>query len=421
MRPLAAVLLSLLLAGCAGTDQPTESPSDEPTPSVTESSPAESSTDTLTETSSTTEPPVPTEISDDFPLAEGMSPGDDGQPAKVSDSGRGLRALRFCGERPLRGLEYADRLVASVSGPEYAMNRDLMLFSDPAQAALIATAITDAARACPSESSSPGSELLTEVRESSLGEPPASLVVHTYKQDGLVTTGAEIIQVVPVGATLLVTSAYSEWTPGVNLDLGIRDDVRRTRSVVAAMENLAGGTVAPEEDAIPEDFPLDAGLPEDADYVIEGPSPDNDGVGPVEVCDLAVWPPAPTAVDRLAVTTTGPEYGNYRELLVVPDAQTAVGVVDDVRTAVELCPVGPGRDKWVLHGVDTGYDSATFTIASTRRTSLGTTGFQLTRVGRGLLMVSVYGEGSRKSMTDAATESTLQLTSSMCAFTEAGC
>ena len=95
----------------------------------------------------------------DFPLTEGMPPNESGEDIVVAGArGVGMRMLDFCGTRPLRGLELADRATAASSGPEYSSTRDLMVFADPQRASAVAAQVLDAAHGCPVEESGPDSE-----------------------------------------------------------------------------------------------------------------------------------------------------------------------------------------------------------------------------------------------------------------------
>ena len=152
----------------------------------------------------------------------------------VSQKTIGMRALNFCGRKPLRGLKPIDRVAAEVSAEESANTRDLMLFADAERPAAVVTDIREAASACRPRRLGPGSRLLTEVRESSLGSP-ALTVLHTFEQAGEVGIGAEIVEVVQVGRALLVTSTYAGWDPATNLDEGVIDVEKQLRKTVAAM------------------------------------------------------------------------------------------------------------------------------------------------------------------------------------------
>ena len=77
---------------------------------------------------------------------------------------------------------------------------------------------------------------------------------------------------------------------------------------------------------------------------------------------------------------------------------------------------------WTVLARDTGYD--TVTVGLTYDDGLGSSVFQVTRVGSARLMVQTYGEGSLASLdeqADGVTGTTEQIVRSMCAFTKTGC
>lgn len=237
-------VLAAALTGCTSADDHASdaTPStSEPAPDTSSSAPSESPTSGSTPTapsSTASSPSAEPMVPDDFPLAEGMLTADDGSPATVKRTGRGMGRVKFCRVQPLREVAAVDRLVAAVSGPEYGMTRDLMTFPDADSAAATADMVVQAARECPVQSFPGGSEVLTEVRTSDLADPPSATLVTTYRQDGRLVPAAEIIQVVAVGPALLVTSSSAEWSPGEILEDAIVEDADTVRTVVEAMSGL---------------------------------------------------------------------------------------------------------------------------------------------------------------------------------------
>lgn len=231
MRRLALVgLLAIALSACTQDDL-SGSPGDSAPPA----------------TSTTAAAPAAFVIPESFPLTDGMA-SEAYDDISISAQSVGMRALDFCGRKPLRGLTLTDRLVAEASGPEYASTRDLMLFADAGPPTALVADIRAAAGACPADPLGHGSHLLTEVRDSSIGSTAATMV-HTYEQDDVVGIGAEIIEVVQVGRALLVTSTYSEWDPGLNLDRGITEEADRLAETVAAMSAFRN---EPSSPTVPE-------------------------------------------------------------------------------------------------------------------------------------------------------------------------
>jgi hypothetical protein len=378
-----------------------------------------------------------TEIPDDFPLSAGMGgPRDD---IATSRTGTGLRDLELCGTSPLRDLGTRDRMVADNSGGESANTRELVLLGNPDEAALVARAFADLVTGCAEPGASGGMETVTEVRESPFGARPAATLLQTYTFDGEPGTGATVIHVVPVGAALLVTSTYGQWSED---DLEQALDATRgpLQGTVDALAMFADGSTPspgaeseePEEPAatspgvreIPGDLPLAAGLPEDGgDFEVAAPSPDGEGMGEVEMCGRVVWPLGGTAggTRRLVTGATGPEYFDGRELLVHSDAEAADNAMAAVRRAARECR-SSGNQVWTVLDRDTGHE--TVTMGLTYADGLGSSVFQVTRVGQARLMVSTYGEGSLASLdaqADEVTETTGKIVRAMCVFTKTGC
>jgi hypothetical protein len=274
-------------------------------------------------------------------------------------------------------------------------------------------------------------ETLTEVRDSPFGPAPATTLVQTYTVDGEPGTGVTVVHVVPVGAALLVTSTYGQWTRDEAQE-AVDQTVEPLRQTVAALEMFDDGTTPTDEPtaeptpgvAIPDDFPLGAGMVADGgDFEVTGPSSDDEGLGAVEMCGREVWPSAASAhgVARLVTTALGPEYADRRELLVHGDAEQAVEAMAAIRSAVAECRES-GNRVWTVLDRETGYD--TVTVGLTYVDGLGSSIFQVTRVGSARLMVQTYGEGSLASLegqADEVTGTTKKILPAMCVFTKTGC
>ena len=192
-----------------------------------------------------------TAIPDDFALAAGM--GGPSDTVATSRSGTGLRDLLLCGTSPLRGLGLRDRLVADDSGGESADTRELVILGTPDEAQDVARSFTDLPAECDpaDDAGGGGMETLTEVRDSPFGAAPAATLVQTWTFDGTPGDGATVLHVVPVGAALLVTSTYRQWTPD-GLDEGVASTVAPLRATVEAMvifEDGAEPSAGPEPSA----------------------------------------------------------------------------------------------------------------------------------------------------------------------------
>ena len=377
-----------------------------------------------------------TAIPDDFPLSAGM-----GGPQDViatSRTGTGLRDLALCGTSPLRGLGLRDRMIADNSGGESANTRELVLLGDAESATLVAQAFADLPSDCDNPARSDGTATLTEVRESPFGPSPATTLLQTYTFDGRPGDGATVIHVVPVGAAVLVTSTYGQWTRD-DLAEAVASTVDPLRATVAAMDAFAvDDAPSPEPTpatapatgspaavtAVPDDFPLAVGLADDdGDTTLSPPSADGEGMGEIAMCGREVWPLDGTAggTRRLVTGAEGPEYFDGRELVVHADEEVAANAMAVLRQAAQDCRTS-GNQVWTVLDEDTGHD--TVTVGLTYSDGLGSSVFQVTRVGSARLMVSTYGEGSLAGLDEQAagvTATTEKIVPAMCVFMKTGC
>lgn len=422
----AALTCALALAACGS--QPSDQASS--AGDSTSGDPAESDSAAQAATASTS-------IPDDFPLTSGMGGPDDAIP--TSRTGTGLRDLELCGTAPLRGLGVRDRMVADNNGGESADTRELVLLGSPDEAALVAQTFIDLARSCDTTSPAgqPELDISTEVRTSGFGPAPAATLVQTYTFNGATGEGHTIVHIVPVGAAVLVSSTYGA-LPDDRLQEDVDATQTRLRVTAAALEMFGEGTTpiseaspqsAPTDDPagvtpVPDDFPLAVGLPEDdGETKVSPPSTDGDGMGLVEMCGREVWPLGGTAggTRRLVTGAHGPEYFDGRELMVHADAEVASNVMAVFRQAAADCRSFDNQ-VWTVLDRDTGYD--TVTVGLTYDDGLGSSVFQVTRVGAARLMVQTYREGSLASLdeqADGVTATTGKIVPAMCVFTKTGC
>ena len=419
----AALACTLALAGCG----------DEPSGDTA----ATSASSTGDDSTPATDAEPGTLIPDDFPLSAGMGGPQDTIP--TARTGTGLRDLELCRTSPLRGLGIRDRMVADNSGGESSNTRELVLLGNPDEARQVAEAFADLATGCDRRDARGGMETVTEVLASPFGPEPATTLVQTYTFDGEPGTGVTVVHVVPVGAALLVTSTYGQWTRE-EAQQAVDQTVEPMRETVTALAMFDDGTTpstepstapstapSPEPSAaaeIPPDFPLAVGMVEDGgDFEVSPPSSDGDGVGAVEMCGREVWPSSDSAgdVSRLVTSATGPEYADRRELLVHADAAQAVAAMAPVRRAAAECRSSDNQ-VWTVLDRETGHD--TVTMGLTYDDGLGSAIFQVTRVGSARLMVQTYGEGSLASLgaeADEVTGTTEKILPAMCVFTKTGC
>jgi hypothetical protein len=171
-----------------------------------------------------------TEIPDDLRIDAGMPrPEGDFRPGKESV----LAAVELCEPGSLVAGDPVDELVVAVSGPEYGEFRALRVHDDADAAESAYRTVLARARDCPSRDLPGGTTWLHVVHPGDLGGDRSATVVRTYEQDGMVVLGAEIWQLALVGNALLVTGLGGEYLPGSTLGLGLRENARDLRPVVA--------------------------------------------------------------------------------------------------------------------------------------------------------------------------------------------
>jgi hypothetical protein len=375
-----------------------------------------------------------TGIPDDFPLSSGMGGPEDTIP--TSRTGNGLRDLAVCGTAPLRGVGTRDRMVADNSGGEAAHTRELVLLGSPEEADALARSFADLATGCDVPEKD-GFLTSTEVRESPYGPRPAVTLLQTYTLDGETAPGTTVVQVVPAGAALLVTSIYGEWS-AADLEGGIAQTVDRARETVSALSLFEPTESAPPQAAaeIPDGFPLLAGWPADSTaeagdgYGRQGPSRDADSFE-FRACDER-WA-EPAYVDRLRSDWVNAEDYRSRQLTTYEDAATATAVVEDLIAQQRACPTDPvgedglgttrevrpvalGDEAWAILERDT-FDGSPSIFGGSAL---------VVRVGRAVLAVSHgghagYPSGDGQLQTDAMGSQASEAIAKMCVFTRTGC
>ncbi|UUZ57987.1 hypothetical protein [Nocardioides sp. B-3] len=96
--------------------------------------------------------------------------------------------------------------------------------------------------------------------------------------------------------------------------------------------------------------------------------------------------------------------------------------MEAIRFILGHCQHVEGGRVWTVHFEDTGYDAITFSRTYTM--GLGASAFRVIRVGKGILLTHVYGEGTLEAIGPTLRRQTRlgrDLAAEMCVFARAGC
>ena len=332
------------------------------------------------------------------------------------------------------------------AGTDGNAGRTLALYENDQVAAKVLDAVRHGVEVCPSETEPGRAPLVYDAVDTELPADGSFVFTEQAKMDKDLLADLTVYQVARVGnAIYLATSHTSAGGPQV-ADAEVRRLAEWSAPVLSDMCVFAaepcGAPPAPSASAsastgegavsaIPADFPLDRNIaaPEGP---LDGPSPSAEGVAALELCGASPAWPARNTVERLAVTSTMPQFRESRELVTfarTDDASEAIGRVID---AVGDCPVEPGdtaaNDKLVdvqpIDEADLGGPDESVTFSITYREGLGGGIYQFVRVGRAVYGTFVEGEYSRDAAAQAAGElsgKTKALLPEMCLWTETGC
>ncbi len=398
-----------------------------------------------------TEDPAPTqtwltEIPEDFPLADGFpeTNGSDGSPTEVVDDPQydGIGACQT-GVIPSGQVDTAGIVYTGES--EDRASRTLVLLADDAAAAGFLAEVRELVQECPTSPMDNGEDILESALvdvDVDLGTDGSLVVTQQVRADDGLLSQLTVTAFAQTGNAVLVDSSYGAAGGDQAVEINTQNMVDRSDTTRAAMCVFSAdpcstgdqGTPDPETSsstpvengtaAIPAGFPLAQGLDENAESGVEGPGPDVEAAPVVDVCGTDVWAPS-GVVERLAVSETGIEYRETRELSTFISADEPAESVTQVREAVTACPRIEGESYGyttkALEGPE-GYDSFTFGMVADE--GLDGRVYQVTRVGSAVLVVSASGEMSESSLqptADTLTEATLALAPRMCVFTEDGC
>lgn len=373
------------------------------------------------------------QVPDGFPLANGMY----GEPSVTTRSG--IDDIELCGTTvwsPTDPVSTVDLAGARYEENEAYQGRTLALYSDDDAAAQALQAIRSGVEGCGRDEQSAGLPLVNERVTVDLGADAFSFIQRADEGGGLLgqlTTW----EVVRSGNALLLDTSYGSAGDDSAVDQAVsmlanRSEVVRGQLCVFSADPCTRPPAVPEESrapdpgtgegaisAIPSGLQLDRGLSSPEGDPVDGPSATSEGVPALELCGSAVWPV--TGVERLAVTVSGPEYRENRELVTFSRSADLAAALDAIRSsAVESC--APEGRQLATYDEQVGDDTVTFAMGYTD--GLGLDIYQFVQVGRSLLATHRMSEG----LLDSADESVRNVSSAnkdlvpdLCPFTERGC
>jgi hypothetical protein len=174
-----------------------------------------------------------------------------------------------------------------------------------------------------------------------------------------------------------------------------------TSPAASPSEQVPDSPTVPGRAGIPEDFPLDLGLPtHGSEFTLtevgsEADAPAVDWCGPVPSL-------AGERVDLAGVIATGPEYADWRVLHLYESDPAATAATSLLRDAAATCE--QREDETFGRRPSTLAGDETFTVVQTYSDgtwpTLGATFWQVVRIGSSLLVAGTYGEWDPQSNLD---------------------
>lgn len=353
-------------------------------------------------------------IPNDFPLDHGFA-ALKGDTAGPTHGDLGITPLDLCGD--VGWVHPSDRLGTWFSSDNLSQWRELAMFPDTDAAVGAVAHFREAVQVCPTETFTDRDGSRSVVHIDARTSPVAGDTVAWRRsdKDGVMESATAI----RVGRAVLYVAAGGP-SPSGDAD----------RTVDTAVGWLSGQMCSlpgadcldpnrPASDRIADDFPLGLGAQDyRAEGHFEGPGRDVSGTTPTP-CNADPLASKP-AVDRLGFADIAIEFEDYRHLSLYADEADARAVMKAAADAVAACATEAFDDMtltWVTRTADTGYES--LTVSQGVRDAIGGTTFQLTRVGRAVLMVAFSGEGVADP--SELTPITKQIAPHMCVFTAEGC
>ena len=340
-----------------------------------------------------------------------------------------------------RGATHAE------AGTDGNAGRTLALYENDQVAAKVLDAVRHGVETCPTEQQGQGAPLVYAAVDTDLPTDDSFVFTEQARMDQDLYADLTVFQVARVGNAVYLatdhTSAGGQQVVDAEVQrmAGLSAPVLSDMCIFAAepcgspsavttsssaAPNIGEGAVS----AIPAGFPLDRGIaaPEGP---LDGPSAKSDGVPALDLCGASAWP-ATDVVERLAVTSTMPQFRESRELVTFARTDDASAAIQRVEEGLQSCSVIPGdtaaNDKLVdvqpVDDADLGGPDESVTLSITYREGLGGGIYQFVRVGRAVYGTFVEGEYSRDAAAQAAGElagKTKAIVPEMCIWTVTGC
>ena len=356
------------------------------------------------------------QIPDGFPLSDGL-------PASTRErDGYEQRHVDVCDGQGWSAEGASDVRQAVYTGEnEGSWNRALALYPSDRDAQRALQVASDSAAACASDTED-GQGRWVELVPSVAGDESIAYANHMSDAGDMF-----VVRLVRVGNAILQDSPYS--FAGGNARMVQREVdlvAEKSAGVVEAMCVFSATPCSAQESptatgegavsAIPDGFPLGRGLESTEGEPLLGPSATADGVPALELCGRPVWPAA--GVERLAVTATGVEYRESRELVTFSSTADITSPLGTLREAVGAC-----ADATVQDAAPSGADDAV-TFVEMPAEGLGGEVFQFVRVGRALYATYQSGEWSPETIgsgVEQLTGRTEAMLPDLCPWTETGC
>ena len=415
-------------------------------------------TSPTTETETSVSPAWRQSIPDGFPLTDGFpaTNGSDGSPVKAQNP-TDLEVFPPClgyGVQRSAPAPTVDRASVQYLGEsEDERQGVLALYQDQDAAAAALAQLEDDVAGCPTQTRQ-GTTYLFDALPSDLGEESFAWT-YRIRRSGQLSSELLVVQNVRVGNAIYALSYYG--AGGAHQD--VIDYTQRLMNkdsapTVSALCVFAaepcdssagapgssptnGGTGEVAVSAIPDEFPILDGYPDDSSseggsYGISGPTRDGKDLT-FEAC--GVQAPAPEGVEQLNAGWSNPEDFRNRQLTTFATTAAADAYVDQVLKVYRDCPTEDTSDGYrsvrsVTEG-DLGERSASAVVQYQFQGAFSP-GLDITtvvRVGRAVLLSTTYDEaGSGRHPAQQVADSVAQdadavttLVDAMCPWAEPGC